>query len=159
MRTAHLRFDAQLKQIMPKKDFYHNAVVNALTADDWRITDDPLHLSYGGRNLYIDLGADRPIGAEKEGRKIAVEIKSFIGESDIHELGQSIGQYNMYRNLLAEIDPERILWLAVPSFAYDGIFREEIGQLMISREQIGLIVFDEIKERVREWIPPQLTEK
>jgi hypothetical protein len=144
---------------MPKKDFYHNAVVNALTADDWRITDDPLHLSYGGRNLYIDLGADRPIGAEKEGRKIAVEIKSFIGESDIHELGQSIGQYNMYRNLLAEIDPERILWLAVPSFAYDGIFREEIGQLMISREQIGLIVFDEIKERVREWIPPQLTEK
>jgi uncharacterized protein YqkB len=49
-------------------------------------------------------------------------------------------------------------WLTgVPT--YDGIFREEIGQLMISREQIGLIVFDEIKERVREWIPPQLTEK
>uniref|UniRef100_UPI0040564881 XisH family protein n=1 Tax=Candidatus Electrothrix sp. TaxID=2170559 RepID=UPI0040564881 len=144
---------------MPKKDLYHNAVVNALAADDWRITDDPLHLSYGGRNLYIDLGADRPIGAEKEGRKIAVEIKSFIGESDIHELGQSIGQYNMYRNLLAEIDPERMLWLAVPSFAYDGIFREEIGQLMISREQIKLIVFDEIHERVREWVPQQLTEK
>ena len=144
---------------MPKKDLYHNAVVNALTADNWRITDDPLHLSYGGRNLYIDLGADRPIGAEKEGRKIAVEIKSFISESDIHELGQSIGQYNMYRNLLAEIDPERMLWLAVPSFAYDGIFREEIGQLMISREQIQLIVFDEIQERVREWVPQQLTEK
>ncbi|WP_446009099.1 XisH family protein [Candidatus Electrothrix sp.] len=144
---------------MPKKDLYHNTVVKALAADDWRITDDPLHLSYGGRNLYIDLGADRPIGAEKEGRKIAVEIKSFIGESDIHELGQSIGQYNMYRNLLAEIDPERMLWLAVPSFAYDGIFREEIGQLMISREQIKLIVFDEIHERVREWVPQQLTEK
>ena len=66
------------------------------------------------------------------------------------KLGQSIGQYNMYRNLLAEIDPERMLWLAVPSFAYDGIFREEIGQLMISRELIKLIVFDEIQERVRE---------
>ncbi len=135
-------------------------LVRVMTADGWRITDDPLRLSYGGRNVYIDLGADhQPIGAEKEGQKIAVEIKSFIGESDVHELGECIGQYNMYRNLLDEIDPERMLWLAVPSHAYDGIFREQIGQLMTDRERLNIIVFDEIQERMRQWIPWRITGK
>lgn len=140
---------------MPRKDIYHDTVVRSLIADGWRITDDPLWLSYGGRNVYIDLGADQPIGAEKEGQKIAVEIKSFTGESDVHELSESIGQYNMYRNLLAEVDPRRMLWLAIPSYAYDGIFREQIGQLMTDRERLNIIVFDEIQEHMRQWIPWQ----
>ena len=38
---------------MPKKDLEHNAVVNAVTADDWKITDDPLHLSCGGRTGFL----------------------------------------------------------------------------------------------------------
>jgi len=36
--------------------------------------------------------------------------------------------------------------------SYDGIFQEPIGQLMISRERLNLIVFDEIKEKIRQWI-------
>jgi hypothetical protein len=76
-----------------------------------------LRLSYGGRNVYVDLGAEQPIGAEKEGNRIAVEIKSFIGESDVHDLSESIGQYNMYRDILLEIGLERVLWLAVPMYA------------------------------------------
>jgi len=62
---------------MSRRDYYHNEVVDALDKDGWHITDDPLHLAYGGRNLYIDLGAEPTIGAEKQGRKIAVEIKNF----------------------------------------------------------------------------------
>ena len=137
---------------MPAKDFYHEVVVKAIIKDGWTITDDPLTMSYGGRNLYIDLGAERLIGAEKEERKIAIEIKSFIGESDIQELSVSIGQYNLYRDILAEIQPERQIFLAVPAHAYDGIFKEPIGQLIMDREQIRLIVFDDQKERIRQWI-------
>jgi len=137
---------------MPKKDIYHNIVLQALRDDGWEITHDPLWLSYGGRNIYVDVGAEQPIGAEKEGRRIAVEIKSFVGASDVHELGLCIGQYSMYRNVLAEIEPERILYLAIPSYSYDGIFQEPIGQLMIIRERLKLIVFDEIQEKIRQWI-------
>jgi len=79
---------------MPRKDIYHNSVVKALISDGWTVTDDPLHVSYGGRNVYIDLGAEHPVAAEKQGQKIAVEIKSFIGESDVHELAESVGKYN-----------------------------------------------------------------
>lgn len=137
---------------MPARDIYHDVVLKALTDEGWMITDDPLRLSYGGRNLYVDLGAERLIGAEKEEQKIAIEIKSFLGESDVRELSVSIGQYNLYRDLLAEIEPKRQIYLAVPAHVYDGIFKEPLGQLIVAREQISIVVFDDQKERIRQWI-------
>ena len=67
---------------MPAKDFYHNAVKTALQKDGWRITADPLLLRAGLMTLYVDLGAERLFTAEKDGEKIAVEIKSFLQASD-----------------------------------------------------------------------------
>jgi len=138
---------------MPRKDLYHDTVINALFKDGWTITDDPLRLSYGGRNVYVDLGAEQPIAAEKKGNKIAVEIKSFIGESEIHDLSQSIGQYNMYKDIMLEIGLERVLWLAIPLYAYDGIFQEPIGQLLKNHENLKILVFDENREEIKQWIP------
>ncbi|MDM8528687.1 element excision factor XisH family protein [Anaerolineales bacterium HSG24] len=138
---------------MPKKDIYHKTVINALTRDGWVITDDPLHLAYGGRNLYVDLGATQPIGAEKDGHIIAVEVKSFISASDVYELEHSIGQYRVYRNILTEIEPQRVIYLAIPLYSYKGIFQEPLGQLMIRQEQLKLIVFDERQEVIVQWIP------
>jgi hypothetical protein len=43
---------------MLAKDIYHNVVVQALTKDSWTITDDPLRLQWGSRDLYVDLGAE-----------------------------------------------------------------------------------------------------
>jgi XisH protein len=85
---------------MPAQDIYHDAVVRALTADGWMITHDPLSLSYGGRDLYVDLGAERTtIAAERDGQKIAVEIKSFLGSSPIRDLEEAVGQYEVYRSV------------------------------------------------------------
>ncbi len=61
---------------MPAKDIYHDTVKNALIKDGWTITDDPYRLSIGKRKMYVDLGAEKLIAAEKDSRKIAVEIKS-----------------------------------------------------------------------------------
>jgi len=138
---------------MPQRDIYHSQVVQALIQDGWTVTDDPLHLSYGGRNLYIDLGAELPIGAEKNGRKIAVEIKSCRGASEIYELELSLGQYRLCRHVLAEIQPDRTLYLAVPAFGYESIFKEPVGQLLIQRDEMKLIVFDELQQRIIQWIP------
>jgi hypothetical protein len=60
---------------MPAKNIYHDGVARALIADGWTITHDPLTLSFGGKDLFVDLGAERAaLAAEKEGRRIAVEI-------------------------------------------------------------------------------------
>ncbi len=73
---------------MARRDYHHDIVRDALIADGWIITDDPLRLYYGGRNLYVDIGAVRPI---------AVEIKGFMGESDVYDLSSSLGQYRAYQ--------------------------------------------------------------
>jgi len=54
---------------------------------------------------------------------------------------------------LAEIAPERILYLAVPNRSYEIIFTEKLGQLIIKRLGIKLVVFDEEKVRIEQWIP------
>jgi hypothetical protein len=81
---------------MPAKDIYHNNVKNALIKDGWIITHDPLTIKWGKKDIYIDLGAEQIIAAQKIDAKIAVEIKSFIGESEVEDLKNAIGQFGSY---------------------------------------------------------------
>jgi hypothetical protein len=68
---------------MSAKDKFHNFVKIALQKDGWQITDDPLSISMGGVDMLIDLGAEHLLAAERQGEKIAVEIKSFLNTSAI----------------------------------------------------------------------------
>jgi hypothetical protein len=68
------------------KDIYHDTVKTALEKDGWTITDELLRLTIGSRSVYIDLGAEKLIAAEKEGRQIAIEIKSFLSPSPVNDL-------------------------------------------------------------------------
>lgn len=139
---------------MPAKDLYHDAVVQALIADGWEITHDPLLLSYGGRNLFVDLGAERiTVAAERGEQKIAVEIKSFLSPSPVHDLEEAVGQYGIYQSIMAETEPERSLYLAIPQRVYESFFTEKLGQLIIKRLQIQLVVFDEKQAKIIQWIP------
>ena len=53
---------------MPARNLYHDAVVAALEADGWTVTDDPLRRQYAGRDIYVDLGAEQnTLAAEKAG--------------------------------------------------------------------------------------------
>jgi hypothetical protein len=78
---------------MPAKNVYHDAVIQALMADGWVITHDPLTLSFGGKDLFVDLGAERAaLAAEREGRRIAVEVQSFLSPSAVRDLQVAVGQ-------------------------------------------------------------------
>jgi len=79
---------------MPARDFYHNTVITALQKDGWTITHDPYRLKLArGKNLFVDLGAERLIAAEKDLEKIAIEIKSFRSPSEMKALEEAIGQF------------------------------------------------------------------
>ena len=78
---------------MPKLDFIHSSVKNALIADGWRVTDDPYIIEYLKTRLYADLGAEKPIAAEKGEQKIVIEVKSFLGASKFQDLKEALGQY------------------------------------------------------------------
>ncbi|WP_353736835.1 MULTISPECIES: element excision factor XisH family protein [unclassified Moorena] len=77
---------------MPAKDIFHNTVRLALEKDGWLITKDPLYIKVGGSEMYIDLAAEQLIAAQKDNQSIAVEIKSFLQESEMAEFHVALGQ-------------------------------------------------------------------
>ncbi|WP_315861646.1 element excision factor XisH family protein [[Limnothrix rosea] IAM M-220] len=67
------------------KDLFHDAVKAALIKDGWKITSDPLTIRIERIKLEIDLAAEKILVAEKDNKKIAVEIKSFINPFTIND--------------------------------------------------------------------------
>ncbi len=136
---------------MPAKDIFHSAVRNALIKEGWTITDDPLFIEFGGIDLYIDLGAEKIIAAQKDGMKIAVEIKSFAGVSLIYEFHRALGQYINYREALKMEEPGRRLYLAIPSDIYTNFFSLELIRLVTETCKISLIIYSAEEEVIIKW--------
>jgi hypothetical protein len=138
---------------VPAKDIYHDCVKNVLIKDGWNITHDPFKLEIGKKDLYIDLGAAQLIAATKREQKIAVEIKSFIGRSDVDDLEKALGQYVLYFDILEDFEPERILYLAIRLTTFEDLFEEPIGKILLKKQRVKLIVFEPNKEEIITWIP------
>ncbi len=138
---------------MPAKDIYHDRLKNALIKDGWIITHDPLRLKWGVKDMYVDLGAEQLVTAEKAGRKIAVEIKSFVGASELRDLENAMGQYFVYRSVMFRTEPDRTLYLAVHREVFRDVFDEPLGSLLIEDYRVPLVVFDSDTEEIIKWIP------
>ena len=98
------------------------------------------------------MGAKKLFAAEKQGRKIAVEVKSFVSASPVHDLEEAVGQYIVYEDILERSEPERIIYLAIRAEVYAQIFSEPIGQVLLEKKRFKLIVFDALKETIVRWI-------
>jgi hypothetical protein len=134
------------------KDIFHDAVRLALEKDGWVVTDDPLYIKASRQiGMYVDLGAERLLAADRSGQKIAVEIKSFLGLSAINEFHLALGQFLNYRLALSKLEPDRVLYLAVPEDTYEQFFVDEFIQQAIETYQVRLIVFDPVQEEIKQW--------
>jgi hypothetical protein len=62
--------------------------------------------------MKIDLGAEKLLSALKGNRRIAVEVKSFVGLSTISEFHTAVGQFLNYRIALEKVveKQEILLW-------------------------------------------------
>ncbi|NEO38591.1 MAG: fatty-acid oxidation protein subunit alpha [Moorea sp. SIOASIH] len=136
---------------MAARDTFHEAVKSALQKDGWCITHDPLYINFAEVEIYIDLGAERLIAAEKDEEKIAVEIKTFLKPSAISEFHTVLGQFLNYRFALKAEDPERLLYLAIPLEIYETFFARRFVQLITQEYQLKLIVFEPTKEEIVQW--------
>ncbi len=137
---------------MSARDIFHDAVRTALEQDGWTITHDPLKLEFGLGSLYVDLGAERVIAAERRNQKIAVEVKSFLSGSAVSEFHTALGQYLNYRLLMAEQYTEYHLYLAVPLNTYDSFFQLPFVQSTIQQHQIKLAIYAPEKQEIVKWI-------
>jgi hypothetical protein len=137
---------------MAARDVFHHAVKQGLIKDGWSITADPLVVQFGGVDLYIDLGAEKLIAAEKEGRRIAVEVKSFLGASVLSDFHTALGQFLNYRLALDNHDPQRVLYLAVPVDTFTTFFALPFAQAAMQRYQLRIIVYNPEQEVLTQWI-------
>lgn len=137
---------------MAQLDTFHHVVKTALRKDGWHITDDPLYLQYGGVDYAIDFGAEPLIVAEKEHDKVAIEVKSFLVGSPTYEFHKVLGQYIDYRIMLGRVQPERVLYVAVPSDIYHGFFQTPFIQEVVHEMHMKIVVYDIDQEVIERWI-------
>ncbi|MDB9414122.1 XisH family protein [Microcystis aeruginosa] len=137
---------------MPAKDIYHEAVKNALIKDGWTILADPYKIKYKDAELFADLAAEKPLAAERNGRKIVVEIKSFLSPSPMRDFEIALGQYILYRNLISLTEPEYQIYLAIKDSIYENFFQRESIQAIVKINQLLLLVVEMEKEKILRWI-------
>ncbi|MBD2611278.1 fatty-acid oxidation protein subunit alpha [Nostoc linckia z18] len=134
------------------KDKFHNIVRHALEKDGWTITADPYEINVDDVDFEIDLAAEELLGAEREGRKIAVEIKSFISPSNVSEFHTALGQFLNYRDALDKIEPERQLYLAVRVPIYETFFQRKFIVSAVEKYQLRLMIYDVEQEVICQWL-------
>jgi hypothetical protein len=137
---------------MPRKDSFHETVKRALEKDGWHITHDPFVIEFEGLRLMADLGAERIFAAEREGSKIVVEVKVFGGASKTSDLEKALGQYDLYEMYLAELEPERQVFLAVSAEIFEKFFQKNAINFVVKKKKLRLLVFNHETEDVVRWI-------
>lgn len=145
-------YGEERRKYMTAKDIFHNAVRRGLEKEGWTITDDPLSLKFGDTRFYIDLGAERILVAQKGKDKIAIEIKTFTGDSLLFNFHVAIGQFINYQVALENKEPNRTLYLAIPQEIYDTFFQSLLVQSVLEKYQIPLIIYDPESEVILQWL-------
>ncbi len=137
---------------MAAKDKYHGQVRRALEKEGWTITHDPYFLKLEGVNYPVDLGAERMIAAQKENQKILVEVKSFAVESIPNEFHTALGQYLDYALGLEEVDPDRLIFLAIPENVYRKIKKIPILLKALDKFGVRVVIFEPKLEEIVQWM-------
>lgn len=138
---------------MPIEDHYHPVVVRCLIKAGWSIIKEQEYVSVGtrddtNRRLFIDIKAQR----NNDEQLILIEVKG-LERSPVHELMELLGQYLVYRMALDYLSIEIPLYIAIAEAAYQDIIQHVLGQEMMRRYAIPLLIFDPIGEEIIQWIP------
>lgn len=134
------------------KDYFHQIVKIALEKEGWIITHDPYKLTEWDPDWEIDLGAERLIAAEKEAELIAIEVKSFLEISFAYEFHRALGQYINYRGGLSVLEPNRVLYIAIPIAIYETECQRRGVQFSLQQNNVKIIVYNTDHQTIEQWI-------
>lgn len=134
------------------RDRYHYQFRKALEKEGWIVTHDSFDFSIGLVDFEIDLGAEKMLGAEKDGKIIAIEIKSFLEDSPVSAFHKAIGQFDNYFLGLSIYEPNRVLYLAIPEAIFNTFFQRPFIKMVVQKKEIKIITYDAHKEIIVQWI-------
>jgi hypothetical protein len=91
------------------------------------------------------------LAAEKETQKIAVEVKSFINPSVVYDFHTALEQYMNYLIGLDLQEPDRLLYLAIPDYAYLQFERMGLILKAIETYKVRIIVYNSLNIELVSW--------
>ena len=138
---------------MPAHDLYHDVVRDALRKDGWRITHTALQLKARAESGAEELWEGPWLIADKDERKVAIAVNSFVGRSNLADITQTWRQLGLSRPQLHAMDSDRVVYLAVRQATYSACFAGAEGELVLHKEHMRLIVFDPRAEVSVQWVP------
>jgi hypothetical protein len=112
----------------------------------------PFVIEFEGLRVFADLGAERIFAAERDNKRIAVEIKGFGGKSKISEFEKALGQYDLYEMFIAELEPQRQLFLAVSNQIYEDFFDHPAIIFAVKKKKLKMMIFNQHSEEIVKWI-------
>lgn len=133
------------------RDIVHEAIREVLINEGWLITQDPYILKDYDPDWEIDFGAEKVIAAERGTEKIAVEAKSYLGLSFAYEFHQILGQHLNYRAGLKRLEPDRMLYLAVPTEVFEIEFHRTGIANSIEDYHLRYFVFNHTTKTITQW--------
>jgi hypothetical protein len=109
---------------MPAYDDCQPQMMQALEKAGWTITKVSHYINHNGQRLYIDIFA-KYHNQDVIQNILIVEVKCFPPAiSELDELYRAIGQYLIYEHALQMQEILGVLYLAIPTHAYHGIFKK-----------------------------------
>jgi hypothetical protein len=137
---------------MPALDRCHPIIVRSLEKDGWTVAPESFGLSVArGHTLQIDIQATRTENGSSY-KLVIVEVKCFPDQAaETTDLYIALGQYLVYRGLLNERQVEADLYLAVPTFAYESVFKR-MGMAAVRENRVKMIVIDLDREVITQWL-------
>lgn len=134
------------------RDKFHDLFRKALENEGWNVTHDPLRLKTGRIPVLIDLGAERILAAEKGEEKVAIEIKTFGNPSFITAFYEAVGKYIVYQEAIQILEPNRLLYLALPDDVYEGFAEDLLIDSVFQRHQFRIVTYDSEHQIIVKWI-------
>ena len=137
---------------MPAIDFIQPQVRAALEKDGWKVINDPFFIPVEGlTGLFIDLAVQNIFGAERDGEKIAVEIKGFGEQSLTHDFYLALGQVLVYESGMADQGLDWPLYLAVPLEEFKRLEKIPLFIKVIDKFQINTLIIDIENQTISSW--------
>ena len=129
---------------MPAIDSCQPQVIRALQKAGWTIATKTTALqATSDMPIFID------IEAFKLDARIYVEVKCFPAANRSQELHIAFGQYVIYREVIARLRPDSVLYLAVP---YDNPdLASPVFQATIRNNRVKIILIDLKAEEIVQW--------
>ena len=136
---------------MPALDYCHENIVHALEKDGWTVSDRQLRIRTAERIIYVDVSASKAVNGSRQ-QILLAEVKCFPNaDSTTRDLYTAIGQYLIYRVILAEVEENAPLYLAIPEAVYEVVFDSTIRRA-IQENRIKLLIVNLEREMIVQWI-------